>query len=973
LKGDYDTASEILDTDVEILGSKHKINYHPYDGMGGVDYYALKSQLEKTVFADGGAIGSGKNGYVAFYKGKRIEVYANTMYEAQKTASQHFKARKDYDVNVVLAEVDGKPYINSTMFADGGSFTPNVSDGTAFMDNAYFAKGGTLKKYIDHADIKYVALMIKGSRTIVKGSDVLNGANLLEDGGDLSKIAFYVPKRDVISVTLNNGKTIKPVNGYWVKKDYKAISGSGGNNTPKPVSANSASKIDETKAHFKIENGEVFVDSNFVNQCQNNLPNSELKHYGFGEFYLDTPDGQIDFARKEDKTEGFVGRTHKLRGDNELILKLIKAMSEKGRFESGQKLPKFQEEPKQVASASTSSGSDLTKLKKGDRVLLKDGSSTREATVTEDGLDSQKRVRVRPNGFPFDISVTLEENNKTYVIKKLMSGGYFANGGGVGSYDVVIDGDWDEPKKFKTFSLAKKWIYENIKNHNSLELVDAYGDTIYVEGNSTKEDLDWLFSNDSVSFADGGSTGSGFDPVKVKVVMAVGLDSAIEFYDADYPIRPVQLLERAVRGGYITLDEINERVVDSAMETAQDSEDMEEVGSSDFGAYLRDFLDEAGFKVGYVNGRLTREFADGGSFAPNASDGTAFMDNAYFADGGEIRRYNRQKEMNAETREEVLDVVSEPNLSGVLTNYLYGLFDGYDYSQTERFKEEMSKLKSKDSDLHNKINAIYKKIDKYKFEKYDDYADGGFMNDVYAKGGSADSLSVNKASILSATKKCTDGDSDRSTCQSGNFEVTMVYDYGTLDLDFVYLDYNNPRFNPSKEHYASYSFTKGGKGVLTDFDQTVYTKQGRRTDAKTIISKTIDVLKSLGYPVDSIVDSDGEEIQDAKYADGGMFDDNDGFMKADNNRNFRYPEMEVYVETFDEPIDLTSNVSSKTNNVVVRPLNEDIDLSDDGRIRARMTQSHRGSAESFSKINPRAFEFIGKDLPTPTSHTHKND
>ena len=27
--------------------------------------------------------------------------------------------------------------------------------------------------------------------------------------------------------------------------------------------------------------------------------------------------------------------------------------------------------------------------------------------------------------------------------------------------------------------------------------------------------------------------------------------------------------------------------------------------------------------------------------------------------------------------------------------------------------------------------------------------------------------------------------------------------------------------------------------------------------------------------------------------------------------------------------------------------------------------------ESFSKINPRAFEFI--DLPMPTSNTHKND
>jgi hypothetical protein len=392
----------------------------------------------------------------------------------------------------------------------------------------------------------------------------------------------------------------------------------------------------------------------------------------------------------------------------------------------------------------------------------------------------------------------------------------------------------------------------------------------------TKEKLEAQYK-----MADGGSTGSGLDPVKVKVVMAVGLDSAIEFYDADYPIRPYQLLERAVRGGYITLDEINERVVDSAMETAQDNEDMEEVGSSDFGAYLRDFLDEAGFKVGYVNGRLTREFADGGGVEERLV-GTFYFDSrkdktfrviysdkdkisieyfdkskkpigkiedvqrsefeyltnmgawakykqSYFADGGEIRRFDRHEQMDSQTREEILDIVSEPELRGALTNYLYGLYDGYDYSQTERFKEEMKNLKSKDSVLHDRINAIYKKIDKYKFEKYDD------------------------------------------------------------------------------------------------------------------------------------------------FADGGMFDDNDGFMKADNNRDFRYPEMEVYVETFDEPIDLTSNVSSKTNNVVVRPLNEDIDLSDDGRIRAIMTQSHRGSAESFSKINPRAFEFIGKDLPMPTSHTHKND
>ena len=225
----------------------------------------------------------------------------------------------------------------------------------------------------------------------------------------------------------------------------------------------------------------------------------------------------------------------------------------------------------------------------------------------------------------------------------------------------------------------------------------------------TKEQLE-----NQYKMADGGSTGSGLDPVKVKVVMAVGLDSAIEFYDADYPIRPYQLLERAVRAGYMSLDEINERVVESAMEVAEDSEDMEEIGSSDETYAMKDFLEEAGFQVDFVDRRLTRTFAD-----------------------------------------------------------------------------------------------------------------------------------------------------------------------------------------------------------------------------------------------------------------GGMFDDNDGFMKADNNRNFRYPEKEVYIETLDEPIGLTSSGSDMPNIFKFTTISEDIDLNDDNRIRARMTQSNIGSAENFGKINPSAFEFI--DLPTTTSHTHKND
>lgn len=48
------------------------------------------------------------NGYIAFYRGKQIEVHANTSYEAQQRAAAIFKARKPYEVTVVLAERDGK-------------------------------------------------------------------------------------------------------------------------------------------------------------------------------------------------------------------------------------------------------------------------------------------------------------------------------------------------------------------------------------------------------------------------------------------------------------------------------------------------------------------------------------------------------------------------------------------------------------------------------------------------------------------------------------------------------------------------------------------------------------------------------------------------------------------------------------------------------------------------------------------------
>lgn len=54
------------------------------------------------------------NGYIAFYKGKRIEVTASTSYEAQQKAAKQFKAKKPYEVTVVLAEKDGEQVTHKT-------------------------------------------------------------------------------------------------------------------------------------------------------------------------------------------------------------------------------------------------------------------------------------------------------------------------------------------------------------------------------------------------------------------------------------------------------------------------------------------------------------------------------------------------------------------------------------------------------------------------------------------------------------------------------------------------------------------------------------------------------------------------------------------------------------------------------------------------------------------------------------------
>jgi hypothetical protein len=44
--------------------------------------------------------------YIAFYKGREHVVQADSSYAAQLAAAEYFRARKSYDVTVMLADVE---------------------------------------------------------------------------------------------------------------------------------------------------------------------------------------------------------------------------------------------------------------------------------------------------------------------------------------------------------------------------------------------------------------------------------------------------------------------------------------------------------------------------------------------------------------------------------------------------------------------------------------------------------------------------------------------------------------------------------------------------------------------------------------------------------------------------------------------------------------------------------------------------
>ena len=88
--------------------------------------------------------------------------------------------------------------------------------------------------------------------------------------------------------------------------------------------------------HYTMIGGKIYVDSNFINLTKGILSRSSLEHLGMGEFYLETPNGNVDFDRMRGKSfEGQVGRSHQLTDNvgGKLMKELIHKMTQKGLLE----------------------------------------------------------------------------------------------------------------------------------------------------------------------------------------------------------------------------------------------------------------------------------------------------------------------------------------------------------------------------------------------------------------------------------------------------------------------------------------------------------------------------------------------------------------------------------------------------------------------------------------------------------------
>ena len=108
-----------------------------------------------------------------------------------------------------------------------------------------------------------------------------------------------------------------------------------------------------------------------------------------------------------------------------------------------------------------------------------------------------------------------------------------------------------------------------------------------------------------------------------------------------------------------------------------------------------------------------------------------------YAKGGKVKRFDRHKSMSRDTLEKVGNLIAIGNKDieflSPFHNSLFGLFDGYNYYDTQSFQEKLSKIKKTNPPLGAQIEEVYKEVNKYPEGENEYYAKGGKTSKFWKK------------------------------------------------------------------------------------------------------------------------------------------------------------------------------------------------------------------------------------------------
>jgi hypothetical protein len=156
---------------------------------------------------------------------------------------------------------------------------------------------------------------------------------------------------------------------------------------------------------------------------------------------------------------------------------------------------------------------------------------------------------------------------------------------------------------------SKKQVTEGVKNG-----------TVYYENRPKRSDVSF-----PAQLGKGGGLGNSLEEmsrnaeairtsVKMKFAIELGIDKALALLNRDWAVSPYNLLSSAVLKGFITLDDIDKKLVNEAINEAEDvdndyKDSGEGIGSSDMNAFIRNMLKAANIEE--------RKMAKGGEVGEN--------------------------------------------------------------------------------------------------------------------------------------------------------------------------------------------------------------------------------------------------------------------------------------------------------------------------------------------------------------------